>query len=714
MKKKSLIRSFLKFCLCLFIFIFTLGAILLVFNPASSDEDAQPADGFEISAYNVVLDVNENNVVEVTENITVNFTSAYKHGIYKFTPEWLPYTNKEGKTVKRKSLISDYRAVGDAYVVDTVNKKQRLKIGNAHFYVGLGEKTYVIKYTYNMGKDPFKNFDEFIFHAFGDYWGTEIKNASIEVNMPKDLNGVKVNFFLDKYRENSANEFVNYSLIGNKITAKFNQDKYLEAQRKEYCEDIISENLENCTVPSYILKTLNRSLTIDVELPEGYFVGGSWNYGFWSFIICLAIFIVTIYAFITWIRYGKDFPKRSKTVEFYAPDNYSAAEIGYIYGKQNSKKLTIALIIQLASKGYIKIDEIKEKKKKEIQITNLMMKPVEDLSYDDLVPKRVMVVRQLRPADSNVLDKNEMRMMKYMFKKGEEKELKATIDKFLQVKDSLVEKGFVQIVSDNEDTRYDEYNRRKEEYEKSRVEYEKQMKKYDKLLAQKEPLTDLEYIVYNRLFESKEIVILSEHKTFYKAFSDVGLHLDKKLKDVLNDKKAHSKWFSSILITVAVFFFSLISFLSIEDLDPKFSWLYALSFTCVAINIYLTMIMRRKTKYGEEITAKVEGFKHFLETVEKDKLEALVSENPNYFYNILPYTYVLNISKKWIKKFEDIPVPDVDMGTYDFNSFNSFNNIYDDVYYPPSTGSGSGCSSCGGGCSSCGGGCSSCGGGGSW
>ena len=40
----------------------------------------------------------------------------------------------------------------------------------------------------------------------------------------------------------------------------------------------------------------------------------------------------------------------------------------------------------------------------------------------------------------------------------------------------------------------------------------------------------------------------------------------------------------------------------------------------------------------------------------KEKLEMLVNENPTYFYDILPYTYVLGVSNKWIKKFESINV----------------------------------------------------------
>ena len=131
--------------------------------------------------------------------------------------------------------------------------------------------------------------------------------------------------------------------------------------------------------------------------------------------------------------------------------------------------------------------------------------------------------------------------------------------------------------------------------------------------------------------------------------------------------------------------------------------------------------MGRKTEYGELITARVKGFRHFLATAEKSKLEALVAENPSYFYNILPYTYAMNISKKWIKKFENIPMPEMDMGSFNYSSDFSYFSMYNDVHYPApvTTGGGShsgssGCSSCGGGCSSCGGGCSSCGGGSSW
>ena len=110
----------------LFIFFgipFIFGFIGSVFESLNEEEKISLADGFTIEKYDVVLDVKEDNKVDVTENLTVNFTSAYKHGIYKYTPEWWEYKGMDGKAIKRKSNVLDYRAENDLYTVDRVKKK---------------------------------------------------------------------------------------------------------------------------------------------------------------------------------------------------------------------------------------------------------------------------------------------------------------------------------------------------------------------------------------------------------------------------------------------------------------------------------------------------------------------------------------------------------------------------------------------------------------
>ncbi|MGL5542498.1 MAG: DUF2207 family protein, partial [Fusobacteriaceae bacterium] len=81
-------------------------------------------------------------------------------------------------------------------------------------------------------------------------------------------------------------------------------------------------------------------------------------------------------------------------------------------------------------------------------------------------------------------------------------------------------------------------------------------------------------------------------------------------------------------------------------------------FPLVIISIVSLLIIggriRKRTDEYSKILGEVRGFKQFLLTAEKDKLEMLIDENPSYFYNILPYTLVLGVSDKWADKFRDL------------------------------------------------------------
>lgn len=79
-----------------------------------------------------------------------------------------------------------------------------------------------------------------------------------------------------------------------------------------------------------------------------------------------------------------------------------------------------------------------------------------------------------------------------------------------------------------------------------------------------------------------------------------------------------------------------------------------IGFVLALISFLLSSFVRKRSDEGYENLCKVKSFKTFLETAEKERLEALVEENPSYFYDILPYAYVLGVSSKWIRKFEKI------------------------------------------------------------
>lgn len=331
------------------------------------NNNSQKEENFTIESYKVKLNVNDNNVVDVTEIITANFNES-SHGIIKFIPKWLEYTSKSGKTMSRYSKVENLMAQNEEYKISTIlNDKVKIQIGASDELLNLGLHTYTISYQYNMGEDPYEGYDEFIFHAFGDYWNTEIKNASIEVTMPnEDFNSIK--FFEDKYRLNDISSYINYYVIGNTLYARVNSNY-----------------------------NLLKALTIDIELPDGYFKNASSVYGVSSLFMCVLIIIFGIIAFIIWYKNNKKEDNFSIT-NTNLLNKFDSAEIGYIYKNDVGPKLVISLIIELASKGYIKIEENKEKKT--ITVVNLC----DNLKTNEMSKNQKIIYNHLfRNSSTNII-----------------------------------------------------------------------------------------------------------------------------------------------------------------------------------------------------------------------------------------------------------------------------------------------------------------------
>ncbi|MGI6094965.1 MAG: DUF2207 domain-containing protein [Lachnospiraceae bacterium] len=73
------------------------------------------------------------------------------------------------------------------------------------------------------------------------------------------------------------------------------------------------------------------------------------------------------------------------------------------------------------------------------------------------------------------------------------------------------------------------------------------------------------------------------------------------------------------------------------------------------------------TDYKIDMSGKLLGLRNFIETAELDRLQMLVEENPEYFYQVLPYAYVFGLTDKWIRQFESIAVePPLWYGGYDY------------------------------------------------
>ncbi|MCR4781869.1 MAG: DUF2207 domain-containing protein [Lachnospiraceae bacterium] len=103
------------------------------------------------------------------------------------------------------------------------------------------------------------------------------------------------------------------------------------------------------------------------------------------------------------------------------------------------------------------------------------------------------------------------------------------------------------------------------------------------------------------------------------------------------------------------------------------------------VMVKLAKLHIKRKEEENKLYGEILGFKRFIETAELDKLKALSTENPKYFYDILSYAYVFGLEKKWISNFDSIQdyIADQDWyagSLYDIYVFNSFNHMLNSTY----------------------------------
>lgn|GEM_PF-3427120 len=75
------------------------------------------------------------------------------------------------------------------------------------------------------------------------------------------------------------------------------------------------------------------------------------------------------------------------------------------------------------------------------------------------------------------------------------------------------------------------------------------------------------------------------------------------------------------------------------------------------VSLAIAPSVRRTTDLGVDLLGRCQGFKQFLKTAEKERIEMLLEENPEYYYDILPYAQVLGVSSIWEEKFKGLETP---------------------------------------------------------
>lgn len=162
-------------------------------------------------------------------------------------------------------------------------------------------------------------------------------------------------------------------------------------------------------------------------------------------------------------------------------------------------------------------------------------------------------------------------------------------------------------------------------------------------------------LFFEGLFAYKSSVRLSALKNkFYKTLAATQTAINNEImnSDYFTDKSKFNYWNSIWIIIVAALINSVFCFFSGRMV------FMAVTIILAVILLVFAYVLLKRSERGDNLFKDVKGFKKFIDLAEKDKLEFLIKEDPEYFDKTLPYAIAFNLTKDWVAKFKDLQIPE--------------------------------------------------------
>jgi hypothetical protein len=161
--------------------------LLLAFLLLPGRAGASQGIGERITAYDVDIRVESTGDLLITEVIDYDFGSNSRHGIFREIPVRLDYDRRYERTYPLDVIsVEGSPGTPDQYKRESIGNKARLKIGDPDETI-TGAHRYTITYRIKGALNGFEGHDELYWNAIGTEWPVVIETATVRVTAPSDI-----------------------------------------------------------------------------------------------------------------------------------------------------------------------------------------------------------------------------------------------------------------------------------------------------------------------------------------------------------------------------------------------------------------------------------------------------------------------------------------------------------------------------------------------
>ena len=482
-------------------------------------------------------------------------------------------------------------------------------------------------YEYELSRESYDDGSRYLVAKIGSADTYIVGEQTYVVTFKVDL-GDNNNAALDEFYRNIIVCAYGDTIESASFTVEFPKDfdaSYVNITMGEYSTDTsgVQWEQEGNAITGYALRPLSGGevITMRAEFPDDYFTGETDPYAVWNisaWVICAGSVIA---AFLLWFFLGRD-RRVYPTVEFYPPDGMTPAEAGYIIDGDVDDKDVTALLLYWADRGFIQIVE-----EGHDDFSLIKLKDIEGgRSYEKHMFNQLFKNREAVSAHS----------------------LKQTFYTTMVNTKSGVRLWF--------------------ESAKARNVFTKASKKARKSM-QYLTMLPVAYVLFmyifrdgGELFFSLIAALLVGWLLSLPVFMLVDV-FEKWRSTPPGKRMARLITFAVVFIVLFALYVFFVPLIFTVSMDFAVLSITLASVAATLLMLPLAVVMRKRTEQGTKWFGQLLGFRTFIEKAEKDRIERLVEENPAYFYNVLPYAYVLGVTDIWARKFEGIGVKPPDWYT---------------------------------------------------